>query len=137
MGFGPEWALVFFGSQVESLGYLLLSLAPGHGGCEKVPLGTLRIASEAKAEDTEKEPEGAMAPTPPGERIRNISRFRSGPALFLWTAVARRMELRMEEDAQPRRPGWTALAFSCLLFVCLGVFGECCLFNVEKKKNES
>lgn len=51
-----------FGSRVGGLGSFF-SLAPGHGGCEKVPLGTLRRASEAEArEDIERSMVVAMTP---------------------------------------------------------------------------
>ena len=63
-----------FGSRVDSLG-CFFSLAPGHGGCEKVPLGTLRRASEAEArEDMEKERGGCYDPTPLEGEGHSISR---------------------------------------------------------------
>lgn len=71
-----EWDLgqsghCFFGSQVESLGYChFFSLAPGHGGCEKVPLGTLRIASEAKSRRHREGAWKVLWPHPSPERIR-------------------------------------------------------------------
>ena len=131
---------VFFGSQVDSLGYFF-SLAPGHGGCEKVPLGTLRIASEAKSRRRHRE--GAwkvLWPHPSwGRGSEHLQMFSQ-----VWSSFVP-VDSRGQEDGvenrggslQPPRAGWAALAFSCLLFVCLGVFGECFLFvlaGVKKKK---